>query len=71
MGVIGSWIRIREERIYRRRKRLKLAKTDFTILASNCNGSFMYHDMGLPYLTPMVNLSMRMDDFVTMLENLR
>lgn len=50
---------------------MKLAKTDFTILASNCNGSFMYHDMGLPYLTPMVNLSMRMDDFVTMLENLR
>ena len=53
----------------KRRKRLK--NKDFTIIASNCNGSFMYYDMGLRYLTPTVNLAIGMDDFVKMAANLK
>lgn len=55
---------------YKRRKKARLKNRDFTIIASNCNGSFMYYDMELPYLTPTVNLAMEMEDFVTMVENL-
>lgn len=60
-----------EWRLYKLRKRGRLKNRDFTILASNCNGSFMYYDLGLRYLTPTVNLSMPMDDFVKMAGNLR
>ncbi len=63
--------RMTEWRLYKLRKRSRLKNRDFTILASNCNGAFMYYDMGLRYLTPTVNLSMGMDDFVKMAGNLR
>ena len=32
---------------------------------------FMYYDLELPYLTPTVNLSVEMNDFVKMVRNLR
>lgn len=51
---------------YKRRKRRRLKTTDFTIIASNCSGTFIYYDMNLPYLTPTVNLSIEMNDFVKM-----
>ena len=58
-----------EWRLYKAGKRRRLKNRDFTILSSNCNGTFMYYDMGLRYLTPTVNLSMSMDDFVKMAGN--
>lgn len=51
---------------YKKRKRRRLKTTDFTIIASNCSGTFIYYDMNLPYLTPTVNLSIGMNDFVKM-----
>ena len=37
---------------YKKRKLAKIKKKDFTIIASNCGGTFIYYDMGLTYLTP-------------------
>lgn len=62
-------LRDMEWRFYKMRKRRRLKNRNFTILSSNCNGTFMYYDMGLRYLTPTVNLSMSMDDFVKMAQN--
>jgi uncharacterized protein (DUF1919 family) len=56
---------------YKKRKLAKIKKKDFTIIASNCGGTFIYYDMGLTYLTPTVNLSIEMNDFVKMAENLK
>lgn len=64
-------VRCFEQRQYNKRKRKRLKSEDFTIISSNCNGSFMYYDMGLKYRSPTVNLSLGMDDFVKMVENLR
>ena len=68
-GMINE-IKNREMKLFRRRKRKRLYNKDFTILASDCNGTFMYHDMGLPFLSPTINLTIGMNDFVKMLENL-
>lgn len=68
-GMINE-IKSRELQLYRERKRKRLRNKDFTILASDCNGTFMYHDMGLPFLSPTINLTIEMNDFVKMLENL-
>ena len=56
---------------YKKRKRLRLKNENFTVIASNCSGMFMYYDMGLRYLTPTVNLSIEMHDFVKMVRNLK
>ncbi len=60
-----------ERQLYNRRRKKRLKNKNFTILASNCNGSFMYYDMGLRYLTPTVNLAISMDDFVKMAAKLK
>ena len=43
---------------YNRKKRSRLKNTDFTIIASNCCGTMMYHDLGLPFLSPTINLNL-------------
>lgn len=36
--------------VYKKRKRRTLRNEDFTVIASNCSGMFMYYDLELPYL---------------------
>lgn len=60
-----------EWRLYKEIKRKKLKNTTPTIIASNCNGEFIYYDMRLKFLSPTINLSFDMNDYVKMLENLR
>lgn len=57
--------------IYRIKKRSRLKNKAFTIISSNCSGTYMYYDLGMRYLTPTVNLSIDMNDFVKMVNNLR
>lgn len=60
-----------EWRLYKEIKRIKLKNKSASIIASNCNGTFIYYDMKLKYLSPTINLSFDMNDFVKMLENLK
>lgn len=60
-----------EWRLYKELRRLRLKNRNPTIIASNCNGEFIYYDMKLPFLTPTINLSFDMNDYVRLLENLR
>jgi len=50
------------------RKRLK--NKDVTILSNNCNGGFIYHDLGLQFKSPTINLFFYKDHFFTFLEHL-
>ena len=67
---LGQLIRRIEWRLFKEWRRLRLKNRDFTIIASNCNGEFLYYDMRLRFLTPTINLSFDMNDFVKMLERL-
>jgi uncharacterized protein (DUF1919 family) len=49
-------------------KRLK--NKDFSLLASNCNGAFILHDLNLKFNSPTVNLFMYPSDFVKYIKNL-
>lgn len=64
-------IRDLEWSAYKQKRKRKLKNNDFSIISSNCIGMFMYKDMGLKYLSPTINLSIPMNDFVKMAENLR
>ena len=48
----------------------KLQNRDFTLLASNCNGACLLHDLGLKFLTPTVNLWMEPKDYIEFLTHL-
>lgn len=60
-----------EWRIYKEIKRMRLKNRDATIISSNCNGEYMYYDMKLRFMSPTINLSFDMNDYVKLLENLR
>lgn len=53
-----------EWRLYKDLKRQKLKNRNATIISSNCNGEFIYYDMRLRFLSPTINLSFDMNDYV-------
>lgn len=68
-----DWIyRIREYEWekYKSRRASRLERRDCTIISSSCNGTVMYHDLGLPYLSPTINLCIDAEDFIKMAEHL-
>ncbi len=54
-----------------KRRRARLRNTGFSILAANCIGGIMYHDLGLEFLTPTVNLTIPLEDLIKLAGNLR
>lgn len=56
---------------YKKRKNRRLKNRDVSIISSNCSGAFMYYDLGMRYLSPTVNLSIEMNDFVKMVKDLK
>ena len=56
--------------LYKKRKVHRLNNSRFSIIASNCVGSIIYHDLGLPFLSPTISLTIGMDDFIKFVENL-
>lgn len=60
-----------EWKLYKENKKRRLKNKTPTIISSNCNGEYWYYDMGLKFLSPTINLSFDMNDYVKMLENLQ
>ena len=58
-------------KIYNKRMASKLKNKDFSVIASNCNGTFILHDLGIRFNSPFVNLWIEPNDFVKMLTNLK
>lgn len=52
----------------RMRKRLK--NKNFSLITNNCTGGFIYHDLGLRFNSPTINLFFYKDHFFTFLEHL-
>jgi uncharacterized protein (DUF1919 family) len=50
--------------------RSRLKNKNFTLIASNCNGAFILHDLGLEFNSPFVNLWLKPDDFIRYLQNI-
>lgn len=55
---------------YNRTIARKLENNDFSVIASNCNGAFLLHDLGLRFNSPFVNLWMKPDDFIRFLSDI-
>lgn len=56
---------------YRRCKmRAQLRNQNITFLSPNCIGGILFHDLGLKFMSPTVNLMMTQTDFVKFVLNL-
>lgn len=55
----------------RRIKSPKLDNRNFSLIASNCNGAIILHDLKLKFNSPFVNLWIKPKDFIKMLKNLK
>lgn len=42
--------------------RKKLLKKNITIISNNCTGGFVYHDLGLRFNSPTINLAFGSDE---------
>ena len=56
---------------YLKKQRQRLSNQDFSIIASNCNGALILHDLGLRFNSPFVNLWMKPKDFIKMLKDIQ
>lgn len=76
-----SWVKMLPDRFYgriQRKRRDKLALEmkaklqikDFTVISQNCIGGVFYHDMGLQFISPTINLYMTGKDFVSFVSKL-
>lgn len=54
-----------------KKKRDNLTNTSFTILSSNCTGGVIYHQLGLKFTSPTINLYMTPSDFIKFCKNLK
>lgn len=52
-------------------RRDQLKNHDFTIISQNCVGGFIYHQLGLKFLTPTINLYFYPHDFIELVRHLR
>ena len=53
--------------ITKQRKRLK--NKDISLIASNCNGAFILHDLGVRFNSPFVNLWIKPKDYIKLLKH--
>ena len=51
-------------------KRTRLKNSCPTIISRNCVGGIIYHDLGLKFNSPTINLSMSNDDYIKFVEHL-
>ena len=72
---IVSTIRNRVWRLFKAYRckgyRRRYTNHDVSIISMNCTGGILYHDLGLQFMSPTVNLYMRAEDFIKFCENLK
>lgn len=64
-----SRIKLLERKFYLKGKKKKLHNTNPTVIASNCNGAVILHDLGCRFNSPTVNLYFDAKDFIKLLSN--
>ncbi len=58
-------------KVYYSRKRKRLKNQNCTIISRDCFATFVYHNLGLQYKTPTINLFFSKEDFIVFVSNLK
>lgn len=57
--------------LFRNRQRKRLQNREFSLLTGNCVGGYLYHQLGLQFTSPTINLMILNQDFKKMILNLK
>lgn len=57
--------------LFRNHQRKRLKNKNFTLLTGNCIGGYIYHQLGLPFSSPTINLMILNRDFKKFILNLK
>lgn len=57
-------------KVYRKLNQLRNKNKDFTLIAQNCIGGVIYSDLGLPFMSPTINMFIEDEHFVKLVGNL-
>ena len=55
--------------LFKKLRCFRLKNRTPSIIADNCNAGIIYHDLGLPFLSPTINLFFMPDDYLRFLRN--
>lgn len=69
-GRFVRWLLKPIDKHYTRCCKRRLKNNNFSILCNSCIGGSMYHRLGLEFLTPTINLSIKPKDFIKFLNNI-
>lgn len=56
---------------YKKWRCRRLKNRDFTIISSTCVGTLIYYDLNMKFLSPTINLTIGMNDFIRFAKNLK
>lgn len=65
-----SFLARMEHKIYISKKQKKLKNKNPSIVANNCNGGIIAHDLGLPFNSPLVNIGITSPYYIKFLKNI-
>ena len=66
MNKVNLFFRI----VYNFYNQMRLKNKKISLIASNCNGGVILHDLKLPFDSPFINLWLKPDDFLRFCENM-
>lgn len=66
-----SYILKKQRTQWLRWQRKRLKNTNLTIIANNCIGGIIYHDLGIQFQSPTINLDIPAADFLLLCEHLK
>ena len=69
--VIETEANLKQKEAINIENRARLKNTDFSIIASNCNGGIISHDLGLQFRSPFINLWLKPKEYIKLLQNLK
>lgn len=58
------------KRLRDKKRRKAYVNRDVSIISMNCTGGILYHDLGLQFLSPTVNMYFKAEDFIKFCENI-
>lgn len=58
-----------KRKIHLHKNRRRLKNKDFSLICCNCNGGHIYHDLGLRFTSPFINLRLNAENFLKLIEN--
>ncbi len=59
-----------QHKVWQKRLRTRFHGKQPTIISNNCTGGIIYHDLGLQFTSPTINLYMSCPDYIRFLEHL-